>query len=238
MTEHEKHLIDEKFASAAERTEAYKRLEENEPLAYILGEWYFYRETYRVTPDVFIPRPDTEILVEAAVSHIPRGGVFADLCTGSGCIAISVLRSRPDLRATAVDISIKALEIASENAFLNGVEERITFIKADVTSVDFTEKVINGRLFDALLSNPPYIGTEIIPALDRAVQKEPRIALDGGQDGLRFYRILNELRHKICVKDAPVLLEIGYDQALSVLEIFRGGEILKDYGGNDRVFII
>ena len=155
MTEHEKRLIDEKFTSAVERNDAYRRLEAREPLAYILGEWYFYGETYHVTPDVLIPRSDTEILVEAAIRRIPRGGVFADLCTGSGCIAVSVLCHRPDLTAVAVDITDSALKIARENAVINSVDKRVEFIRGDITSDSFAESLLNNRTFDALLSNPP-----------------------------------------------------------------------------------
>ncbi len=238
MTEHEKRLIDEKFTSAADRNDAYRRLKAREPLAYILGEWYFYGETYHVTPDVLIPRSDTEILVETAIQRIPRGGVFADLCTGSGCIAVSVLCHRPDLTAAAVDISDSALKIAQENAVINGVGSRIEFINGDITSDGFAESLLHNRTFDALLSNPPYIMSEIIGKLESEVLAEPRIALDGGHDGLRFYRALKQLREKILKFDGITLLEIGYDQAESLLHLFCGGEILKDYSGNNRVFVI
>ncbi|MHB1151312.1 MAG: peptide chain release factor N(5)-glutamine methyltransferase [Eubacteriales bacterium] len=238
MTEHEKRLIDEKFTSAADRNDAYRRLEAREPLAYILGEWYFYGETYHVTPDVLIPRSDTEILVEAAIRRIPRGGVFADLCTGSGCIAVSVLCHRPDLTAIAVDISDSALKIAHKNAVINGVDSRVEFLSGDITSDGFAESLLHYRTFDALLSNPPYIKSEIIGKLESEVLAEPLIALDGGYDGLHFYRALKQLRNKILKSDGITLLEIGYDQAESLLCLFCGGEILKDYGGNNRVFII
>lgn len=238
MTEHEKRLIDEKFTSAAERNDAYRRLGAREPLAYILGEWYFYGETYRVTPDVLIPRSDTEILVETAIKRIPRGSVFADLCTGSGCIAVSVLCHRPDLTAIAVDISDSALRIAQENAVINGVDKRVKFISGDITSDSFAESLINSRKFDALLSNPPYIMSGVIGKLESEVLAEPLIALDGGNDGLRFYRALKHLRNNILKSGGITLLEIGYDQAESILRLFCGGEILKDYGGNNRVFII
>jgi release factor glutamine methyltransferase len=238
MTEHEKKLIDRKFPSAAGRDDAYRRLEAREPLAYILGEWYFYNETYRVTPDVLIPRPDTEILVEAAIERIPRGGIFTDLCTGSGCIAISVLRHRPDLRAVAADISAAALDIARENAAANGVDCRLSFLWADMTTEGFARPLTGGCKFDALLSNPPYIKTDIIGSLEAQVRAEPAIALDGGEDGLRFYRILKKLRSDILNGESVTLLEIGYDQAQAVRRIFGGGDIIKDYGGNDRVFVL
>lgn len=237
MTAHEKRLIDQKFTQTAEREDAYRRLEAREPLAYILGEWYFYGEIYRVTPDVLIPRPDTEILVEAAIRRIPHGGVFADLCTGSGCVAISVLCHRPDLCAIAVDISDAALAVARENAVLNGVDRRVSFIRGDIASDSFTE-YLTAFVFDALVSNPPYIAAEVIGTLGREVLAEPRIALDGGSDGLRFYRILRRLRQTLLRADGITLLEIGYDQADAVQRLFGDGEILRDYGKNDRLFII
>lgn len=240
MTTHEKKLIDHKISSAVGREEAYRRLEAREPLAYILGEWYFYDETYRITPDVLIPRPDTELLVESAIKRVPRGGIFADLCTGSGCVAISVLCHRPDLRAVAVDISVAAINIARENAVINGVEGRVSFLCADIAAKSFADHLTNGLKlkFDALLSNPPYIKTDVIRNLEKEVLAEPGIALDGGEDGLYFYRILKNLRHHLLNRGAITLLEIGYDQAKSVCNLFGGGEILKDYGGNDRVFVL
>ncbi len=238
MTVYEKQLIDEKFVSTAERSEAYRRLEAHEPLAYILGEWYFYGEKYLVTPDVLIPRSDTEILVETAVKRIPFKGIFADLCTGSGCIAISVLCHRPDLTAIAADISCAALIIAQENAVLNGVDKRLNFLCGDITSESFSETAAGDRQFDALLSNPPYIVSKTIGRLQPEVQAEPRIALDGGRDGLRFYRALYLLRKKLLKPGGIGIFEIGSSQAASVMRLFGGGEVLKDYGGNDRVFII
>ena len=238
MTEYEKWLIDQKFPTAAGRDAAYRRLEAREPLAYILGEWYFYDETYRVTPDVLIPRPDTEILVEAAIKCIPRGGIFIDLCTGSGCIAVSVLRHRPDLRAVAADISAAALDIARDNAVVNGVADRLSLLCADIASEDFAQRLTGGLKFDALLSNPPYIKTDVIGSLEKEVRAEPAIALDGGEDGLHFYRIIEKLRPDILQVKSVTLLEIGYDQAQAVRCLFGGGDILKDYGGNDRVFVL
>lgn len=238
MTVYEKQLIDEKFVSAAERTEAYRRLEAHEPLAYILGEWYFYGEKYLVTPDVLIPRSDTEILVETAVKRIPFKGIFADLCTGSGCVAVSVLCHRPDLTAKAADISGAAIKIAHENAVLNGVDKRLDFFCGDITALSFPEAFTGDRQFDALLSNPPYIVSETIGRLQPEVQAEPRIALDGGRDGLRFYRALCRLRRKMLKTGGIGIFEIGCSQAASVMRLFGGGEVLKDYGGNDRVFIV
>lgn len=233
MTEREKRFIDEKFPDEAERLDAYRRLESHEPLAYILGEWYFYDEKYIVTPDVLVPRSDTEILVGEAIKRIPRDACFLDLCTGSGCVAISTLKHRSDLRAIAVDISQKALCVAAQNAALNGVSDRISFIHADLLD----ENDIPKGEWGALLSNPPYISESVIAGLQPEVRGEPYIALNGGSDGLNFYRAIAGFYRNILARGAPVLLEIGYDQAESVKRIFGGGEVIRDYGGNDRVFI-
>ncbi len=233
MTFHEKSLIDEKFSDPAGREDAYRRLDSHEPLAYILGEWYFYDERYIVTPDVLVPQPDTEILVEQAIKLIPENSLFVDLCTGSGCIAVSVLCHRPDLRAYAVDISDEALAIARENAEINGVSDRIEFVCDDIMYGTFELPP-----YSALLSNPPYIRSGVIPTLAEEVRAEPLIALDGGDDGLSFYRRIKELYDGGQVREALLFLEIGYDQAEDVKGIFGGGQVKKDYGGNDRLFML
>lgn len=209
------------------------------PLQYLLGEWAFYRQTYRVTPDCLIPRSDTEILVEEAIRTLPQNARFADLCTGSGCIAVSVLAERPDTRAVAVEKFPKTLELATENAARNGVGERFTPMLADVlTDLPFAE----GERFDAILSNPPYIATGELSSLSKEVKAEPAVALDGGEDGLIFYRRILELHAKHLTPDGILLFEIGYDQAASVLALgaecgFLDGRILKDLGGNNRVAV-
>jgi len=237
MTFHEKKLIDEYFSSESDRQNAYERLNNREPLAYILGEWYFFKEKYIVTPDVLVPQPDTEILVENAIKKIPSNSNFIDLCTGSGCIAISVLASRPDLSATAIDISPAALKTAAKNASLNGVADRINFICADITAENFASNFLSGKKFSALLSNPPYINSDIIDTLEPEVRAEPRIALDGGNDGLKFYRVINGIYDKILLTSSVIILEIGYDQKEAVKSILGDGQIIRDYSGNDRVFI-
>ena len=235
MTEREKRFIDEKFTDENERLNAYKRLEDHEPLAYILGEWYFYDERYLLNKDTLIPRSDTEILVEQAIKYIPRGGEFIDLCTGSGCVAISILAHRPDLKAVAVDISPSAIEMAKKNAALNAVDDRIVFLCADLLDSNFTN--LFDKRFDALTSNPPYINSSVIPTLAPEIAHEPHIALDGGEDGLAFYRRIFDLCPAILKDRSPVLMEIGYDQADALKSIFGYGEIVRDYGGQNRVFL-
>lgn len=214
--------------------EAVRRRAERYPLQYILGEWSFYGERYIVDENCLIPRSDTEILVETAIDRLPSGAFFADLCTGSGCVAISVLAHRKDCRAYAFEIEEKTLEIAKKNANHNSVSERFVPVLADVLdSIDTDLK------FDAILSNPPYIKTEVLPLLDEEVKNEPAIALDGGEDGLIFYRaILNN--HSILLKDNGFFaFEIGYDQGGDLASLAEKNgfscEIIKDYGGNDRV---
>ncbi len=206
------------------------------PLQYILGYWDFCNETYRVTEDTLIPRPDTEKLVELAVRMMPQKARFIDLCTGSGCIAISTLAARPDCHAVAVDLFEPTLEIARENAENNGVGDRIGLVAKDVLSPDFMDEL---GVFDCILSNPPYIESQELPLLERELSYEPRAALDGGEDGLDFYRVIIKEYGKYLRPAGMMLLEIGWNQGKSVAAIaaetgFRC-EVYKDYSGNDRV---
>ena len=207
------------------------------PLAYLLGEVTFCRETYRVTPDVLIPRPDTEILVEEAIKRIPAGARFADLCCGSGCIGISVLANRPDLSCVSVDLSPAAVSLTRENAKRNGVSDRIAVLCADLFALPAE---LSG--FGAFLCNPPYIVSGVIPTLSPEVLHEPREALDGGADGLAFYREIARRLPAILAPGGIALLEIGYDQADAVTGLFSAcgaaPEIRRDYGGNPRLAIL
>ncbi len=226
---------EEDFDSPA-LVEAVKRRCGRYPLQYILGYWEFCRETYRVTEDTLIPRADTEKLVELAVRMMPEHARFLDLCTGSGCIAISALAARPDCRAVAVDLFESTLEIAGENAERNGVGDRIGLIAKDVLEPSFMDEL---GIFDCILSNPPYIETKQLSLLDEELSFEPEAALDGGDDGLRFYRVIVKEYERFLRPDGMMLLEIGWNQGKAVAAIaaeagFRC-EIYKDYGGNDRV---
>ncbi len=229
----EETLLREKFADNNDYLAAIGRLENGEPLAYILGEWYFYDETYKVSQDCLIPRPETEHLVEWLIKNLPHNGVFADLCSGSGCIAISTLAHRKDLNAVAVDISEKALEIAKMNAVLNGVDGRISFVQADI----LRNEPLGAQKFDAIVSNPPYIQSAVIDTLSVQVKKEPRIALDGGSDGLDFYRVLFGRYKKNVKRGGSIICEIGYDQGQTLKELFSC-QIMKDYSGNDRIALL
>lgn len=229
---------DRELENAEALEAALQKRQARYPLQYILGEWQFYRQTYEVTPDCLIPRADTEILVEQAISLLPRGAHFADLCTGSGCIAVSVLAERPDTSALAVDKFESTLALARKNAHRNGVAPRFTPLCADVLSLDLP--ALGLERCDAVLCNPPYIPTADLQALEPELSAEPIAALDGGADGLIFYEAL--LRHAdVLLKPAGFFLfEIGYDQADALARLgerygFFGYRCIRDYGGNDRV---
>ena len=217
--------------------EAVERRANHEPLQYIIGKVDFFYETYKVTPDCLIPRQDTEILVSLAVKMIPEGEKFIDLCTGSGCIAISTLKNTKSTTAVAVDLSSGALALARENAALNGVSDRVTFIEADVL-----RERIDGEYF-AVLSNPPYVTQAAYEALEPELYFEPEMALVGtDDDGAGFYRRIIEL-YIDAVKDGGfIAFEIGYDQADPLSKaaeaIGKKCEIIKDLSGNDRVALI
>lgn len=197
-----------------------------EPLGYILGKVPFWREEYFVGEGVLIPRRDSETLVETAIKKIPRSSHFLDICTGSGCIGISVLKEREDLTATLLDISEKSEHFVKKNIEKNGVADRCTFRRFDVLK----EEPENAS---AIIMNPPYITAEEMKSLPKNVRKEPSLALFGGEDGLDFYRRIKEIS-----PDATLIFEIGAGQGKALLEIFGGGEIIKDYCGLDRVFLL
>ena len=226
---------DEEFDSEELKAAVDKRCS-HYPLQYILGYWDFCNETYRVTEDTLIPRQDTEKLVELAVRLAPEQARILDLCTGSGCIAISTLAARPDCRAVAVDIFEKTLEIAGENAETNGVGDRIGFLQRDVLKPEFMEELGS---FDCIVSNPPYIETKQLSLLEQELSYEPEAALDGGDDGLTFYRTIIGEYGAYLRRGGLMLLEIGWDQAKAVSAIATAAgyrcEVYKDYGGQDRV---
>ena len=206
-----KQLMGDPAADDARIKDALDRRVRREPLAYILGEVAFFRERYRVTRDVLIPRADTEILVEQAIKLLPRGARFADFCTGSGCVAISVLAARPDCTALCFDVSKKALAVAKENAERNGVSSRIECRSADL----LTETVELGNV-RYILSNPPYISKSEMETLAPELLFEPRIALQAADHGLVFYDTFLS-RYADALRDGGFFLfEIGAYQAEAV----------------------
>ena len=232
MTERELGFLREHF-EGEELKNAIKRLEGGEPLGYIIGEWYFWDETFILNEGCLIPRPDTELVVEKALKLLPPDAKIADLCTGSGCIGLSILK-HSDAYGYLCDISENALAAAKKNAHRIGLENRCEIFRCDVLEeVPFPESSL-----DLIVSNPPYIRSEVIPTLAKQLQYEPKIALDGGVDGLLFYRRLID-EYLNCLKDGGyMILEIGFDQREDILCLCPNAEIFKDYGGNDRVAII
>ena len=232
------------------------------PVAYIVGRQPFYREEYKVTPSVLIPRADTELLVETAlrflgaldlaagdVNLVPESAELLtsprilDLCTGTGCVGISVLNSllAKGIRAQAVlaDISDEALAIARENIESQAADKSaVKAIKLDVLSEDLPEDLGS---FDVITANPPYINSVDMKALDKEVKDhEPYLALAGGSDGMDFYLPICKLSHKCLRQGGMLAVEHGYDQAEGVTQTlmaqgFNIVKSLKDFGNNDRV---
>ncbi len=220
------------FFSGKALEKARARQSAGEPTAYIIGRAWFYREEYEITRGVLIPRPDTERVVEKLVDILPKGGHFTDLCCGSGCIGISALCERADARAFACDISEQAVALSLRNAKKNGVADRYQAVCADLHTLQIPPT-------DLVVANPPYIPHAVIAALDRSVRDyEPTLALDGGDDGLDFYRVILD---RFQAREG-FLFEIGYDQGQAIRalcdERSMSCEITKDYGGNDRVAVI
>lgn len=210
------------------------------PLQQITKTQEFMKMNFYVNENVLIPRADTEILVEEVIkiAKNKKNPVILDLCTGSGAIAVSIAKYVDTAKVYAIDISSKALEVAKKNAQNNGVASKIEFIESDLFA-----KIDKNIKFDMIASNPPYIKTKVIKTLNKDVQNEPIIALDGGEDGLTFYRKIIEKSYEYMKYDAYLCLEIGYDQKNEVIEIidkqknFVGTYCKKDLYDNDRVIV-
>ena len=207
---------------------------EHIPLQYITGEQEFMGLTFKVSPAVLIPRQDTETLVEEALKVIKPGMKVMDMCTGSGCILISILKNVVGIEGHGFDISQQALIVAKENAKLNGVV-------ASFERSDLFEMVTD--TYDVIVSNPPYIPTAVIDGLQPEVaQFEPFQALDGKEDGLFFYRKLVKDCRRYLKENGKILFEIGHDQGQAVSEMliyagFSDVKVVKDLAGNDRVVV-
>ncbi|MBQ3427850.1 MAG: peptide chain release factor N(5)-glutamine methyltransferase [Clostridia bacterium] len=215
--------------------EIITRRNSGEPLQYILGYTEFMGMTFKVNEDTLIPRQDTETLVETVVTGLGSKKVrVLDIGTGSGCIGISIAKLCPNAEVVLLDYSDAILSVAKENAELNGVN--VEFIRCDIL-----EEIPKGE-YDIIVSNPPYIETDVIFSLDNIVSSyEPVEALDGGFDGLMFYRrIIEEVAKEILKEDGEVAFEIGYTQGDDVSEMLREEDfsnikVLRDPCGNDRV---
>ena len=204
------------------------------PLQHILGVQCFCGLEFVVTPDVLCPRFDTEVLIEEALKRIRPGSSILDMCTGSGCIILSLLHFTKDCRGTGVDLSEKALKVAVQNA--EKLEKECTFIHSDLF------EHINGK-YDVIVSNPPYIATKEIEALEPEVRMhEPMMALDGFEDGLFFYREIVSVSVNYLNPEGWLMFEIGYDQGEQVSEMMKTAgytdvKVIKDLAGLDRVVV-
>lgn len=206
-----------------------------EPLQYLLGRWDFYGRSFLVGPGVLIPRADTEILVEHALEKTKAvaAPVIADLCAGTGCVGITMACQRPDAQVYLMELSDPAADYCKKN--LAALAPQAHFVKRDVLI-----PTADLPLFDAVLSNPPYIPTADLQTLQKEVRHEPAMALDGDKDGLRFYRGITAVWREKLVPGGLLAYEIGYDQAQAVSAIleehnFMDITVLKDYAGNNRV---
>lgn len=213
-----------------------------EPVAYITGSWEFYGLPLTVTPDVLIPRMDTEVLVDAVKELLTGNKMDArvlDLCCGSGCITCAIARELPATKLVAVDLSASALEVCRKNVTDHKLNSRVLCIQADATS----SPPLGIGNFDVIVSNPPYIASGEIPGLDRSVRDyEPIWALDGGEDGLRFYKAIIKYWKSILRPGGFLVFEVGEGQAQAVSEMlmsagFSRTAFRKDTQGIDRVVI-
>lgn len=205
------------------------------PVHYITGTKEFMKMEFIVTKDVLIPRQDTEILVEEAINLLKEKKDVLDMCTGSGAIGISLAKYVNDISVTMSDISKNALDIANQNAKRLLTNQNVNFIESDMF------ENINSK-YDAITINPPYIKTKVIPKY--SLNYEPNLALDGGEDGLKFYRIIINEGYKYLKENGIILLEIGFDQKKQVMDLVKESKkyksvyCKKDLGNQDRVIVI
>ena len=214
-------------------------LKSGKPLQYITNKQEFMGLDFYVDENVLIPQPDTEILVEEVLNKIEKLKVkinVLDICTGSGAIGVSIAKNATNVNVTMSDISKNALKVAQKNAKTNEVLDKCKFIKSNMFE-NIEEK------YDVIVSNPPYIKSKIIKTLEKEVQNEPLIALDGGEDGLDFYKIIIQTAYKHLKENGILALEIGYDQKEEVIKLIEESNkyiniyCKKDLAGNDRIII-
>ncbi len=233
ITKNKEEVAEEKLKEYEEQIE---KLIKGIPLQYITKEQEFMKLKFYVDENVLIPRADTEVLVEEIINICNNNKKYKilDLCTGSGIIGISLKKYLPNCEMYQSDIRIEALNVARKNAKLNNIDTN--FIESNLFDN------INQK-FDIIVTNPPYIKTEVINTLSKDVQNEPHIALDGGKDGLEFYRKIINQSYNYLNEDGILCLEIGFDQKQEVIDIinktnqYKNVYSKKDLSGNDRIVI-
>lgn len=219
--------------------ECVRRAAAHEPIAYLVGEKEFFSLPFRVTPDVLIPRGETEVLVECVLDHCAKAGLarprLLDLGTGSGCIAVTLLVQLAEATAVATDVSPAALRIACFNADRHGVSDRVTLVEADRLALP--ADVIPGGGFDVLVSNPPYVAADAVDQLDQTVRDyEPPVAVTNGADGLSFYRSVASDAAALLAPSGVVIVEVGDEQAPKAVEVVeQGGALVHRQTRKDRV---
>ena len=214
------------------------RRKKKEPIAYILGYKHFWKSKFIINNSVLIPRPDTELIIEESLKYLPidKSKKILDIGTGSGCIIISLLKERARCVATAIDISIKAINVAKSNAKLHQLENKINFININIDKY-------NSSYYDLIISNPPYINNVDLSRLDDDIKfHEPRIALSGGCDGLRDIKKVIIKSKKLLKIKGKLILEIGSKQKNQLTKILNENgyyinKISKDFSGNDRCIV-
>lgn len=218
------------------------------PLQYILGKWEFYGRTFYVGEGVLIPRPDTEILVETVLTYfktaVNPSPIICDLCSGTGCVAVTLKKELPQAAVYAAELSSEAMPYLIKNIRHNEADVKI--LKGDVTDGRLLENFADPddigeyRKIDAVVSNPPYLTDKEMTELSREVRCEPELALRGGGDGLKFYRAISALWGEVLRDGGLIAFEIGYEQGAAVCDIleksgYKNAAVHKDYAGNDRV---
>ena len=239
LTHPQAHLTQAQLASGKK---AITRLEAGEPLPYVLGHWEFFGLDLEITPDVLIPRPETELLVERAIKWLnaaPERRTVADIGTGSGCISIAIAKNIPDVKVVATDISLPALEIAYRNVRKHGVENHIAFVQCDLLP-SHPSSLPTDMHFDLICANLPYIPTKMLHGLP-VYEHEPTLALNGGADGLDIVRQLLDVAPEWLAPNGMILLEIEASQGMSAVSLaydaFDKAEIHlhQDLAGHDRL---
>ena len=215
-----------------------ERRQHKEPMAYILGYKHFWKYKFLTNKDVLIPRPDTELIIEEALKYLPNdtSKKILDIGTGSGCIVVSLLKERPKCTATAIDISLKAINVAKTNAKLHQLENKINFINNDIDKY-------KSNYYDLIISNPPYINIFDLSRLDDDIKfHEPKLALSGGLDGFKNLKKVILKSRKLLKIKGKLIIEIGHKQKNNSIQIlkkngFYVNKISKDLSGRDRCII-